>query len=122
MVQTLKYTLIQNKTQYQKYCKQLEAFLELKKKTKSISDEIALLTLLIEKYDEIHHPFHKCSPSEILKSLLVDNQMKAVTLAQLLGVSEGLVSDMLSGKKAISKKNMLAISKHFKINQHFLNS
>jgi len=122
MVQTLKYTLIQNKTQYQKYCKQLEAFLELKKKTKSISDEIALLTLLIEKYDEINHPFHKCSPPEILKSLLVDNQMKAVTLAQLLGVSEGLVSDMLSGKKAISKKNMVTISKHFKINQHFLNS
>jgi len=121
MVQSLKYTVIRNKTQYQQYCTQLEEFLNLKKKSKSIVDEIDLLTLLIEKYDETHHPFHKLSPCEILKSILTEHQMKAVALAQLLGVSEGLVSDMLSGKKAISKKNIQIISRHFKINQSFLN-
>lgn len=121
MVQSLKYTVIRNKTQYIHYCTQLEEFLNLKKKSKSILDEIDLLTLLIEKYDEIRHPFHKLSPHEIIRSLLTEHQMKAVALAQLLGVSEGLVSDMLSGKKAISKKNMQIISRHFKINQSFLN-
>jgi HTH-type transcriptional regulator/antitoxin HigA len=93
----------------------------LKKKSKSIADEIDLLTLLIEKYDEAHHPFLRLSPEDILKSLLTEHKMKSVDLAILLGVSEGLVSDMLSGKKAISKKSMLKISKHFKINQHLLN-
>jgi HTH-type transcriptional regulator/antitoxin HigA len=92
-----------------------------KKKSKSIADEIDLLTLLIEKYDEAHHPFLRLSPGAILKSLLIEHKMKSVDLAKLLGVSEGLVSDMISEKKSISKKNMLFISKHFKVNQHFLN-
>jgi HTH-type transcriptional regulator/antitoxin HigA len=93
-----------------------------KKKSKSIQDEIDLLTLLIEKYDEAHHPFHLLSHGAILKSLLNEHKMKSVDLANLLGVSEGLVSDMISEKKAISKKNMLLISKHFKINQHFFDT
>jgi HTH-type transcriptional regulator/antitoxin HigA len=92
-----------------------------KKKSKSIADEIDLLTLLIEKYDEAHHHFLRLSPGAILKSLLIEHKMKSVDLAKLLGVSEGLVSDMISEKKSISKKNMLFISKHFKVNQHFLN-
>ena len=121
MVQSLEYTLIRNKSQYCQYCDSLESLLMMKKKSKSIQDEIDLLTLLIEKYDEAHHPFHHLSPGAILKSLLIDHKMKSVDLANILGVSQGLVSDMIAEKKAISKKNMLLISKHFKVNQHFLN-
>jgi HTH-type transcriptional regulator/antitoxin HigA len=120
MVQSLKYTVIQNQSQYKRYCDVLESLLSLRKKTRSVNDEIALLTLLIEKYDEIHHPFHQLSPAAILQSLLFEHQMKAVELSALLGVSEGLVSDMLSGKKSISKKSMKIISRHFKINMAFL--
>lgn len=122
MVQSLKYTVIRNKTQYEQYCALLEELLNLKKKSKSISEEIDLLTLLIEKFDETHHPFHHLSPPEIVRSLLVEHQLKSVALAKLLGVSEGLVSDMLSGKKAISKRNMQIISRYFKINQQYLNN
>lgn len=121
MVQSLKYTIIRNKTQYRQYCDQLELLLIEKRKTKSVIEEIDLLTLLIEKYDDLHHPFHQLSPSEILKALLKEHAMKAVELAKLLGVSEGLVSDMLSDKKGISKKNIQIISKYFKINQAFFN-
>lgn len=121
MVQSLKYTLIRNKNQYTQYCDALESLLVLKRKSKLISDEIDLLTLLIEKYDEAHHPFLRLSPEAILKSLLIEHNMKSVELANLLGVSEGLVSDMLSGKKAISKKSMFKISQHFKVNQDLLN-
>lgn len=121
MALSLKYTVIRNKAQYCQYCDLLESLLMSKKKSKSIADEIDLLTLLIEKYDEAHHPFLLLSPGAILKSLLIEHKMKSVDLAKLLGVSEGLVSDMISEKKSISKKNMLFISKHFKVNQHFLN-
>jgi HTH-type transcriptional regulator/antitoxin HigA len=120
MVQLLKYTVIRNKTQYKEYCAVLEQKLATGKKTRSIQDEIELLTLLIEKYDETHHPFLKLTPDAILKILLKEHGMKAVDLSVLLGVSEGLVSDMLSGKKSISKKNIKILSGYFKINQAFL--
>jgi HTH-type transcriptional regulator/antitoxin HigA len=121
MVQSLKYTVINNNEQYLQYCEVLESLLNGKKKQKSIDDEVALLTLLIEKYDEINHVFHRLEPAAILKSLLSEHKMKSIELAVMLGVSEGLVSDMLSGKKSISKKNIRVIAKHFKINQAFLN-
>jgi len=120
MVQLLKYTVIRNKTQYKEYCAVLEQKLATGKKTRLIQDEIDLLTLLIEKYDEKHHPFQKLTPDVILKILLKEHGMKAVDLSALLGVSEGLVSDMLSGKKSISKKNIKILSGYFKINQAFL--
>ena len=120
MVQQLKYKVIRNETQYNSYCDLLENMLSLKRKTKTVQDEIDLLTLLIENYDEANHPFQKLTPAIILKTLLAEHQMKAVHLSSLLGVSEGLVSDMLSGKKSISKKNIKIISEYFKINQSFL--
>jgi HTH-type transcriptional regulator/antitoxin HigA len=120
MVQQLKYKVIRNETQYKAYCDLLENMLSLKRKTKTVQDEIDLLTLLIENYDEANHPFQKLTPAIILKTILAEHQMKAVHLSSLLGVSEGLVSDMLSGKKSISKKNIKIISEYFKINQSFL--
>lgn len=120
MVSTLKYTVIKNEVQYDLYCSILEKLLQQKKKLKQIQEEIELLTLLIEKFDEERHLFHQSSVPEILHSLLAEHQLKSKELAQILGVSEGLVSDMRSGKKPISKKNIQILSKHFKINPAFL--
>ncbi len=47
----LKYTIIKDKSQYNQYCNQLETLLE-QENNEALQDEIDLLTLLIEKYDE----------------------------------------------------------------------
>ena len=47
--------------------------------------------------------------------------MKAVDLATLLNVSEGLVSDMLKYKKGLSKETIRILSQKFKISQEALN-
>ena len=48
---TLKCTVIKDKSQYDQYCRQLEELLE-GEHNEAIQDEIDLLTLLVEKYDE----------------------------------------------------------------------
>ena len=112
-METLQYKIIKTDAQYNKYCDALEALVDSGKKTKAVQEEIELLTLLIEKYD--------ADPIELLKSLLKDHKMKAVDLAKLLDVSEGLVSDMLNYKKGISKKTNRILSKRFKLNQEAFN-
>ena len=91
------------------------------RKTKSVQDEIELLTLLIEKFDAEHNTFDDAGPIELLKSLMKDHNMKAVDVANLLGVSEGLVSDMLNYKKGLSKDTIRLLSKRFKLNQEAFN-
>jgi HTH-type transcriptional regulator/antitoxin HigA len=92
-----------------------------KKKTKSIQDEIELLELLIEKYDAENSSFTNADPIELLKYLMSDHQMKAVDLAALLNVSEGLVSDMLNYKKGLSKDTIRILSQKFKMSQEAFN-
>ncbi len=120
-METLKYTVITSDKQYDKYCSTLEELLLLPNKTKPNKDEIALLTLLIEKYDEQHNFFTLPDPITLLKSLLKDHKMKAIDLAKLLQVSEGLVSDMLNYKKGMSKDTIRILAKRFKLNQQAFN-
>lgn len=120
-METLKYKIITSEKQYFKYCKALEDLVFTSQKTKSIKEEIALLNLLIKKWDDEHNAFAELNPIELLKSLMKDHKMKAYQLAQLLEVSEGLVSDMLSYKKGLSKESIRILAQHFKLNQEAFN-
>ncbi len=120
-METLQYKIIKTAAQYNKYCDALEALVDSGKKTKAVQEEIELLTLLIEKYDADHNTFDDADPIELLKSLMKDHKMKAVDLANLLDVSEGLVSDILNYKKGLSKETIRILSERFKLNQEAFN-
>ena len=121
IMESLKYKVITSEKQYNKYCKILEELVFSSSKTKVGKDEIALLTLLIEKYDEEHNTYELSNPVELLKSLMKDHKMKAVDLARLLNVSEGLVSDILHYKKGLSKDTIRILSERFRLNQEAFN-
>lgn len=117
----LPYTIIKTDAQYNKYCDNLEALIEINKKTKAVQDEIDLLNLLIDTYDNDHKSFDDLDPIELLKSVMNDHKMKSVDLAILLNVSEGLVSDMLNYKKGLSKDTIRILSQKFKMSQEAFN-
>ena len=120
-MEALHYKVIKTDVQYNRYCDILEALIDSGKKTKADQDEIELLTLLIEKYDAEHSSFDDADPIELLKSLMKDHKMKAVNVANLLDVSEGLVSDMLNYKKGLSKDTIRILSERFKLIQEAFN-
>ncbi|MDP1844225.1 MAG: transcriptional regulator [Sediminibacterium sp.] len=95
--------------------------IEINKKTKAVQDEIDLLNLLIDTYDNDHNSFDDLDPIELLKSVMNDHKMKSVDLAILLNVSEGLVSDMLNYKKGLSKDTIRILSQKFKMSQEAFN-
>jgi len=121
VMETLKYKVITSDKQYDKYCKTLEDLVFSSPKTKANKEEIALLTLLIEKYDEENSTFKLSDPITLLRSLMKDHKMKAVDVANLLDVSEGLVSDMLNYKKGLSKDTIRILSERFALNQEAFN-
>lgn len=120
-METLKYKIIKADAQYYKYCDMLEELVDSGKKSKAVQEEIELLTFLIEKYDTEHTNFDDADPIELLKSLMKDHKMKSIDLAHLLGVSTGLVSDMLSYKKGLSKDTIRILAEHFKLRQEAFN-
>ena len=120
-METLKYKVINSKEQYNKYCKKLEALLDNGSKSKAVQDEIDLLTLLIEKWDDEHSTLKEVDPIRLLHSLMEDHKMKAKDLVSLLGISKGYVSDILHYKKGLSKDVIRKLSERFKVSQESFN-
>jgi len=120
-MKNLKYTVIKLETQYNLYCDTLAILLESKETNQGLRDEIELLTLLIEKWDSEHSYFKDVDPIVLLHSLMQDHKLKAKDLSAILGVSKGLVSDILNYKKGLSKDIIRVLSVHFKISQEAFN-
>jgi HTH-type transcriptional regulator / antitoxin HigA len=120
-MEALPYTVIKSQRQYNKYCSILEELVTAKSKTKLHQDTIELLTVLIEKWDSEHNSFADENPVELLKYLLTENNLKAVELANLLGVSKSLISDILHYRRSFSKDIIRKLSEHFKISQEAFN-
>ena len=115
----LKYTVIKTDEQYFEYCNIHEELVF--SDYEANQDEIELLTLLIEKWDEEHSTFEDLDPVELLKYLMEEHRLKAVDLARLLGLTKGSVSKILNYQKGFSKETIRKLSRHFKLRQDAFN-
>ncbi len=86
-METLKYTIIKSESQYNEYCRILKELVE-NGESKAVQDEIDLLTLLIEKWDEEHNTFEESNPRELLQYLMSEKKLKAKDVAEILDVSK----------------------------------
>ena len=107
----LKYTIIKNSAQYRDYCNLLENLID--NGSDDSSDEIELLTLLIEKWDS--------DPVSVLKYLMDEHNLKAIELAEIVGLSKGTISKIINYQKGISKETIRKLSEYFKVNQELFN-
>ncbi len=121
MMTTLKYRIISSKTQYKEYCQLLEELVFYGMKDRNTKDEIALLTLLIEKWDTEHLPKTELDPVQLIQSLMIDHQLKAKDLVVILEISKGYVSDILNYKKGLSKDVIRKMAQYFKVSQEAFN-
>jgi len=120
-MKTLKYSVIKSATQYKMYCNELEHLLEGENARNDFEEEIELLTLLIEKWDAKHSNLTEVDPIKLLHSLMQDRKMKAKDLVNVLGVSKGLVSDILNYKNGLSKEIIRSLSTYIKVSQEAFN-
>ena len=120
-METLKYKIIKTQKQYDQYCNAIELLVENGSKNKSVSEEIELITFLIEKWDSEHNTFKDTDPITLLKYLMEERNLKAKDLSAILQVSKGLVSDILNYKKGLSKEIIRTLSAYFKVSQEAFN-
>jgi len=118
-MEILKYTIVKTKEQYNMYCEILENLVCLE--NQNIQDEIELLTLLIEKWDNEHNSLMDLNPIELLRSLMAENNVQSKDLVEILGLSKGTVSKILNYHKGLSKETIRKLADHFKLSQEAFN-
>ncbi len=77
-------------------------------------EAIALLTLLIERYESEHYPVPYADPVDVLKFLLDQNSLLQRDISAELG-SESTVSLILSGKRRLTRDHIERLSQRFHV-------
>ena len=75
---------------------------------------LRMLVRLIEDFEEKAYPIDDAPPRAVLQTLMEDRGLKQIDLAPLFG-GRSRVSDVLSGKREISKAQAKALSVFFKV-------
>jgi HTH-type transcriptional regulator/antitoxin HigA len=118
-METLKYKVIKDVKQYKEYCDILEEL--ILNDNKATMDEVELLTILIEKWDNEHNTFNDSDPIELLNALMEEHDLKAKDLVEILELSKGTVSKILNYHKGLSKDTIRKLSDYFKVSQEAFN-
>ena len=63
---------------------------------------LELMCLLVEKFEAEHYPFPESKPHELLQFIMEERGLRQRDLLPVFG-SDGLTSDVVNGKRAISK-------------------
>jgi HTH-type transcriptional regulator/antitoxin HigA len=77
---------------------------------------VAALTQFVEDYEQNRHRIDVADlgPLDALQYLMSENDMKAIDLGHLLG-SRSVASQILSGKRELSKAHILILAERFKV-------
>ncbi|MEW6209907.1 MAG: transcriptional regulator [Acidobacteriota bacterium] len=88
----------------------------MRKKSLSPEEEklLDLMVTLIEDFEEKHYRLNASTPRGILRELMEARGVKASDLWKLFG-SKGVTSEVINGKRAISKAQALALAEYFKV-------
>ena len=73
-----------------------------------------VITLLIEDYEEKHHPLPAVSPNESLRALMEERGLKHKDIWPVLG-NKGAATEVLSGRRSISKARAKRLAEFFHV-------
>jgi HTH-type transcriptional regulator / antitoxin HigA len=85
-----------------------------KDRTKAEIKFLKLVVVLIEDYETEHYPMGDVAPHELLQHLMESNHTRQADLVGIIG-SRGVVSEVVNGKRAISKAQAKALGEFFNI-------
>jgi len=71
-----------------------------------------LLARLVRDYDDTHYPDPEIAPHEMIQYLMEQRGLKQADLVELIG-SRAQVSDMVTGKRAVSKAQAKKLAEFF---------
>ncbi|HEX5244097.1 MAG TPA: hypothetical protein VFW23_12605 [Tepidisphaeraceae bacterium] len=79
-------------------------------------DYMETLTLLVEDYDRKNEPLDLSglTPIDVLHHLMEENDLSTSDLGRILG-SKGVASEILNGKRSLSKTHMMVLAERFNV-------
>jgi HTH-type transcriptional regulator / antitoxin HigA len=104
---------IKNKKDYDATLKRIESLMNAKRNSPDF-DELEVLSILVEKYEDEHFPIKSPDPIESIKFRMEQLGLSQSDLVAVIG-SKSKVSEVLSGKRSLSVRMIRALHESLKI-------
>jgi HTH-type transcriptional regulator / antitoxin HigA len=104
---------VRNERDHRSALKRARALMLKGKRNQHERDELHLLGLAIQHYEETHFKRYDCSPADVLRSLVEDAGHKQKDIAEGTGIAASTISEILHGKREINARQAVALGKYF---------
>jgi HTH-type transcriptional regulator / antitoxin HigA len=105
---------IETEEEYERVLKVVEQLTFKKNRTNEEKALHKLLVILIEAYETDNYSMEESAPHEILQHIMEASGTCQADLVGIIGSSD-VVSEVVSGKRSISKAQAKALGEHFKV-------
>ena len=106
---------IKSEAAYRAALKRIEELLPLVNDETPTDEELDMISDMVEEYEDIHYPIGKPSLIDVIKLRLYEMGITQSKLAEMIGLSNARVSEILNGKSEPSLKIGREISKKLNI-------
>ena len=106
--------VIETEAEYERILALTERLHFTKNRTAEERTLYKLLVTLVELYESEYHSIPESKPHEVLQHLIAMSKMRQADLVGIIG-SSGVVSEIVNGKRAISKAQAKVLGERFKV-------
>ena len=78
-------------------------------------DYLDVLGDLVEKYEAEVHPMPPVSDAEMLRHLIEARETTQAKVSAATGVAESTISEILGGRRGLSRRHIEALARHFQV-------
>lgn len=114
----MKTKILKTQQEYNEACERIYALINSKGNAidpdSPEGEELDLLSLLVEKYEQEHYPINAPNPIEAIKFRMEQMNLKQIDIAPLLG-GKTRVSEVLHGKRPLTLKMIILLNRYLGI-------
>lgn len=108
-------SVIRSEAENERYIAVLEELDHKGSRTSAAECRLAeLLTLLVEDFEEKHYSLQASDPLDVLKELMLDNDLKQRDLLDVFG-TPSIISEVLRGKRRLTMEHIRRLSRRFQV-------
>lgn len=108
--------LIETEKEYKRMLAEIERLIDKGDRLSPEEDKLlALLAKLVEDFEEKRYPIPEARPNEVLQELMRQRGLRQRDLVHLLGSSRGTASEVVNGKRSISRTQARSLADYFHV-------
>jgi HTH-type transcriptional regulator / antitoxin HigA len=82
---------------------------------KGAEEYLDVLTDLVERYEDGHHPIPDASAADVLRELMTSNRLSQQQLAKQVKISQSTISAVLNGNRSLTREHVITLAKFFHV-------